>query len=97
MGLEPLAASALADLKPLGLDTQTPLWFYILREAEVLQQGQQLGPVGGRIVADVFTSLLQNDHTSYLYQQPNWTPTLTNTGSFTMVDLLNKAGVVVPV
>ena len=97
MGLEPLPATAFADLKPLGLETQTPLWFYILREAEVLEQGQRLGPVGGRIVADVFVGLLQNDCTSYLNRDPGWTPTLTNTGNFTMVELLNRAGVVVPV
>jgi hypothetical protein len=84
-------------LKPLGLDTRTPLWFYVLREAEVLAEGRHLGPVGGRIVAEVFIGLLEGDRTSYLYQEPNWTPTLTDTGSFTMVDLLKKAGVVVPV
>jgi len=84
-------------VKSLGLDTQTPLWFYILREAEVLQQGQQLGPVGGKIVADVFAGLLQHDPTSYLNQNPAWTPTLTNSGTFTMVDLLDQAGVVAPV
>ena len=97
MGLAPLPATAFEDLKPLGLETQTPLWFYILREAEVLEQGQRLGPVGGRIVADVFVGLLQNDRASYLTQDPNWNPTLTDTGNFTMVDLLNRAGVVVPV
>ena len=97
MGLQPLPASDVADLKSLGLDTQTPLWFYILREAQVLEHGQQLGPVGGQIVADVFVGLLQHDPTSYLNQAPEWTPTLTDTGKFTMVDLLNQAGVVVPV
>lgn len=97
MGLTPLPATAFADLQPLGLDTQTPLWFYILREADMLQQGQQLGPVGGRIVADVFVGLVKHDPTSYLNQNPVWTPTLTDNGTFRMVDLLNKAGVVVPV
>lgn len=97
MGLEPLPASAFADVKPLGLDTQTPLWFYILREAEVLGHGEHLGPVGGQIVGDVFVGVLQHDRTSYLNQKPDWTPTLANTGTFTMVDLLNKAGGVVPV
>ena len=97
MGLTPLPATAFADVKSLGLDTQTPLWFYILREAEVLQQGQLLGPVGGNIVADVFAGLLQHDPTSYLNQNPAWTPTLTNSGTFTMVDLLDQAGVVAPV
>ena len=30
----------------------TPLWYYVLREAAVLEGGDQLGPVGARIVAD---------------------------------------------
>jgi hypothetical protein len=29
------------------------LWFYILKEAEARGAGNQLGPVGGRIVAEV--------------------------------------------
>jgi hypothetical protein len=97
MGLEPLPACQFADLKPLGLDTHTPLWFYVLREADVLAEGRHLGPVGGRIVAEVFIGLLEGDRTSYLHQEPTWTPTLTDTGNFTTVDLLKKAGVVVPV
>jgi hypothetical protein len=30
--------------------SKTPLWYYILREAAVLGGGNQLGPVGGRII-----------------------------------------------
>ncbi len=39
----------------------TPLWFYVLREAEVLTGGAELGPVGGGIVAEVFVDLLRGD------------------------------------
>ena len=42
----------LADLKQHGMDDRTPLWFYILREADVFQDGERLGPVGARIVAE---------------------------------------------
>ena len=38
-------------LKQLFGDT-TPLWYYILKEAEVFSQGRTLGPVGGRIVTE---------------------------------------------
>ncbi|MFD4255324.1 hypothetical protein ACFWQL_36820 [Amycolatopsis thermoflava] len=47
-----------ADLSALGpelrdeLVANTPLWFYVLREAEV-REGRLIG-VGGRIVAEVF-------------------------------------------
>jgi hypothetical protein len=70
-----------------------PLWFYILREAELLGQSSFLGPVGGRIVAEVLVGLLQRDQNSYLYLQPSWRPTLPSAtpGTFTIVDLLKFA------
>ena len=37
----------------------TPLWYYVLREAELKSGGEELGPVGGRIVAEVFVDLLR--------------------------------------
>lgn len=43
------------------LNTATPLWFYILREAEILYGGAKLGPVGSRILAEVFVGLLMRD------------------------------------
>jgi hypothetical protein len=45
-------------------------------------------------VAEVFVGLLEGDPMSYLKQDPDWTPTLSNTGDFTMADLLRFAGVV---
>jgi len=42
----PLALADLADLADLGLDRQTPVWFYVLREADVHTAGQHLGPIG---------------------------------------------------
>jgi hypothetical protein len=51
----------------LGLEESTPLWFYILREGRVFGNGgAHLGPVGGRIVGEVFLGLLQLDRDSYL-------------------------------
>jgi hypothetical protein len=47
-----------------------PLWYYVLREAELEHEGNQLGPVGGRIVAEVFVGLLGADRLSYLNVEP---------------------------
>ena len=78
----------------------TPLWFYILKEAEVLNAGHHLGPVGGRIVAEVFLGLLHGDPFSYLGVQPNWRPKggmfgAPRDGEFAFADLLRFAGVVI--
>ena len=86
----------LQELEPfgLGLDGSTPLWFYVLKEAEVMEDGLHLGPVGGTIVAEVIIGLLQLDRASFLSVQPNWQPTLPNRGGeFRMVDFLTFAGV----
>lgn len=99
MQLPELSRGDLADLKPHNMDDRTPLWFYILREAQVTQNGERLGPVGARIVAEVFIGLLQGDKGSYLSQDPDWQPFLPTIDSskqgddFAMVDLLKFAGV----
>jgi hypothetical protein len=59
--------------------------------------GLHLGPVGGRIVAEVFLGLLALDPGSIL-NQPGWVPTLPQrsgqvTGDFHMIDFLTFAGV----
>jgi hypothetical protein len=93
MGLSRLKREELADLLPLGFDEDTPLWLYILREAEVLAEGTRLGPVGGRIVAEVLLGLLEGDDRSYLRQDPGWQPTFGRDRHFTMTDLLRLAKV----
>jgi hypothetical protein len=53
----------------------TPLFYYILKEAEVIGKGRKLGPVGSRIVAEVIEMILQRDPQSYLNRLgPAWTP-----------------------
>jgi hypothetical protein len=92
MKVDPLSEQDLSGAT--FLERSTPLWFYILREAEMTANGEHLGPVGGRIVAEVLIGLLEGDRLSYLRTDPNWTPTLGGTqGEFRMVDLLNVAGV----
>lgn len=86
----------LADFAPfdVGLDTSTPLWLYVLREAQLANDGQYLGPVGGRIVAKVMLGLLRADPASYLSAQPDWQPHLGASGSsYQIADLLRYAGV----
>jgi hypothetical protein len=63
-------------LHSYGFDQDTPLWYYILREAELRGKGMRLGPVGSRIVADVISGALYADPDSYLSLDPTWTPKL---------------------
>jgi hypothetical protein len=92
----PLSVVDLGDLKPLHLESRTPLWFYILKEAEIQNKGHFLGAVGGRIVAEVFIGILQGDALSYLKQDPTWLPSLPSeeVDTFKITDLLKFAGVV---
>jgi hypothetical protein len=46
MSLPALAPGDLPDLQPLNLHTRTPLWFYILREAQVTAEGELLTKSG---------------------------------------------------
>jgi hypothetical protein len=85
------------ELAPYGvaLENHTPLWYYVLAEAERLAGGLTLGPTGGRIVGEVFVGVLQLDPASYLVANPQFRPTLpTQTpGDFRMTDLLRFARV----
>ena len=58
-----------------GFRRQTPLWYYILKEAEVLHNGRRLGPVGSYIVALVLLRALAGAEDSYV-SAPDWRPTL---------------------
>ncbi len=93
-----LTPAQLADLQPFNMDRSTPLWFYILREAELMEDGLRLGPVGSRIVGEVFIGLLRADRTSFLANNRNWKPVLPSAtpGDFRITDLLKFAGVVPP-
>lgn len=94
-----LPANEIAVLNASGglLKTKTPLWYYILREAAVLGAGNQLGPVGGRIVAETFVRILKRDASSYL-NAPGFAPMLPSTtaGDFTVADLVAFAGITHP-
>ena len=72
-----------------GFDKKTPLWFYILKEAEVKQGGQRLGEVGSRLVVETFHGLVEGSDTPSS-SRPSWKPTLPaqHADHFTMNDLL---------
>ncbi|MDR5750338.1 MULTISPECIES: hypothetical protein [unclassified Caballeronia] len=101
--------------------SRTPLWFYVLAEAQsplvgfaekkISQSptlteddllgvsgrdepgpraGTQLGPVGGRIVGEVFYGLLQSDSSSFWYAN-DWKP-MVGDGLITMGKLLKFIG-----
>jgi len=99
MGIPSLSDAELAELQPIRTSfvNATPLFYYILKEAQLREDGLRLGPVGARIVAEVFIGLLQLDPDSYVSMQPDWLPTLpTHDGapqSFRMIDFLTFAGV----
>jgi hypothetical protein len=77
---------------------KTPLWYYVLREAAVLGGGNQMGPLGAKIVADTFVRMLSRDAGSYLNDTGGFTPFLPSAtpGDFTVADLVIFAGVTQP-
>lgn len=95
-----LPANEVAVLNANGgvLLKKTPLWYYVLREAAELHGGEQLGPVGARIVAETFVRMLRRDGGSFLNAAVPFVPSLPSTtpGDFTFADLVNFAGVTQP-
>ncbi len=93
IGAEPLTREE-AGMAAVGWFGETPLWYYVLREAEARSGGERLGPVGGRIVAEVLIGLLDGDPTSYRGADPAWQPVLpaARPGTFTISDLMRFAG-----
>jgi hypothetical protein len=90
VGARPLTRDELA----LGeWQDETPLWLYILREAAVRSEGDHLGEVGGRIVAEVVVGIISKDPEAYLTNDPSWQPTLPShePGRFKIRDLLIPA------
>lgn len=45
---------------------ETPLWLYVLREAAVFGDGNQLGPLGGRIVAETLSAAVEASGTGMI-------------------------------
>lgn len=91
MCIEPLDPADLAEVQPLGFDKETPLFYYVLKEAQVVEGGSRLGPVGGTIVTEVLVGLLEGDRRSFVRTYPKWTPekeVIGTTSSFGIKDLV---------
>jgi hypothetical protein len=73
LGVAPLTSDEVG-LRATGWTGETPLWYYILREAAVTTSGDRLGPVGGRIVAEVIVTLLDRDPASVRFADADWKP-----------------------
>jgi len=114
LGLEPLSPESIAS----GADGEvaarhdmhrsTPLWYYILKEAQLLggpaergaiDGGRRLGPVGSKIVCRTFFGLLDSDPHSFRRAQTPWSPDLPRRAAddFTMVDLIEFVGDINPI
>jgi len=73
LGAVPLTAEQIG-VTSTGWHGETPLWYYILREADVCTGGHRLGPVGGRIVAEVLVGLIDGDAASFRKSGHEWRP-----------------------
>ena len=109
LGVKPLTEAELLDgaqgvadaLVDGGFLEATPLWFYVLKEAEVREQGKHLGEVGSRIVCTTIIGQIKADTDSYLNRSGGaWTPadgvTLPNGGEVNSIKtFLEFAGVLI--
>lgn len=75
MGIQPMTEAELIGgqspaindaLESGGFKDRSPLWYYVLREAEVQKGGESLGAVGSRLVAETIIGLLKQSPNSYL-------------------------------
>ena len=73
VGEEPLTRQEVGTDR-IGWHGDTPLWYYILREADVRCGGHRLGPVGGRIVGEVLMGLIDLDPSSVCHAPVDWRP-----------------------
>lgn len=96
--LSDTAAAQLAGFARREMDRRlqqaTPLWYYVLAEAEQLGDGGvRLGPVGGRLVAETFLALLLSDPGGI--ERSGWRPNAgefgCRDGSFGMAEMLRFA------
>ena len=89
LGVEPLTPEQVG-LGQAGWRQETPLWFYLLKEAEHRGGGERLGPVGGRLAGEVLVGIVDADGESYRAVDPGWRPTLAaaRPGRFGLADLL---------
>lgn len=73
MGITPCTNEQLGLADP-GWSDKAPLWFGILKESDLRENGARLGPTGRMIVTEVILGLLDKDKTSYFNSPKPWTP-----------------------
>lgn len=68
----------------------TPLWAYLLCEADQVHQGTSLGPLGAKLLTEALIGAMRGDAAGFLRQRQAWRPELPADleGSFTMGDLI---------
>jgi hypothetical protein len=60
-------------LRSIGLEQNTPLFYYLLKEAEINAGGLTLGPIGSHIVSEVIQGSLEADPHGYISMVgPRW-------------------------
>jgi len=89
VGEEPLLRDEVG-LGEFDWSGETPLWYYLLKEAEVREGGERLGPVGSLIVGEVLLAILDGDPESFGSVDRSWQPTLPSRipDRFGLADLL---------
>lgn len=81
-------------LRKLGFEHETPLWYYLLLEAESWGK-QRLGPIGSRIIAEVIDAALAHDRSSFLFQEnEEWRRDLSKDGTALIKHLSDLAVIV---
>ena len=55
-------------LREADLLQDTPLWYYVLKESELSENGNRVGPVGSYLIAETINAALLSDPRSYLNQ-----------------------------
>jgi hypothetical protein len=80
------------DLYYQGPDFRTPLWYYLLKEAEAAgtATSSRLGKVGSHIVGEVILGAIKWAPESVL-NEPQWTSQITNSREVTLLDLADFA------
>ncbi|EDY82246.1 Animal haem peroxidase superfamily [Verrucomicrobiia bacterium DG1235] len=101
MGYEPLDISVFnfcglgEDCGPDGINLaeppeEAPLFLYVVQEAREQNEGERLGNVGSRIVAEVVIGLLEGDRSSIAHV--DFQSTITGTGLVSMADVIEFIG-----
>jgi hypothetical protein len=100
LSVEPLTGAQLrsgrtgAAVETGGFDRATPLWFYVLKEAEIRNGGNRLGPLGTVLVAETLLGLIVSDPQSYWHQpgsdRGRWCPNDTAQPAGSPVDSMRR-------